>query len=60
MTLSVKLAGYLRNASIEQDSHAHYGAPILFVTKKDGGLRLCGWIRALNKITVKRVPFAAD
>ena len=29
------------------------GAPILFVLKKDGGLRLCVDYRALNKVTRK-------
>jgi hypothetical protein len=35
-------------------STSPYGAPIMFVPKKNGGLRVvCDW-RALNKITVKR------
>jgi hypothetical protein len=43
---------YLRKGWIEPSS-SPYGAPILFVTKKDGGLRMCIDYRALNKITVK-------
>lgn len=34
-------------------STSPYGAPIIFVKKKDGSLRMCIDYRALNKITVK-------
>ena len=39
--------GYIRQ------SKSPYGAPVLFVDKKDGKLRLCVDYKALNKVTVK-------
>ena len=36
-----------------QPSRSPYGAPILFVRKKNGKLRLCCDFRAVNKLTVK-------
>lgn len=35
------------------------GAPILFVKKKDGSLRLCMDYRGLNRITIKKQVFTA-
>src|SRR3954462_2691510 len=42
----------LANGAI-QPSRSPYGAPVVFIKKKDGELRMCIDYRALNKITVK-------
>jgi hypothetical protein len=44
--------GYIR------PSVSPWGAPVLFVKKKDGTLRLCIYYRQLNKVTIKnKYPF---
>ena len=42
----------LANGAI-QPSRSPYGAPVVFIKKKDGELRMCIDYRALNKITIK-------
>ena len=47
-----QLSSYLEMGHIRPSS-SPYGAPVLFVRKKDGTLRMCVDYRALNKQTVK-------
>ena len=43
----------LLSKGLIEPSSSPYGAPILFVGKNDGSLRMCVDYRALNKLTVK-------
>ena len=50
--LKKQLQALLDNGHIRPSS-SPYGAPVLFVKKKDGSMRLCVDYRALNKHTIK-------
>ena len=50
--VKLQVAQGLRQQIIESSS-SPYGAPVLFVRKKDNSLRMCVDYRALNKITIK-------
>jgi hypothetical protein len=51
-TMHKELDKLLKNRSIEP-SVSPYGAPVIFVKKKNGELRMCIDYRALNKVTIK-------
>lgn len=61
-TLREFIDEHLRIGFIRSTSSPH-GAPVLFIKKKDGSLRLCVDFRGLNRITKKDrypLPFISD
>jgi len=50
----------LLDKGIIRPSASSWGALVLFVKKKDGSMQLCIDYRELNKVTIRKVPFAMN
>ena len=56
-----KQLGELQQSGFIRPSSSPWGAPVLFVKKKDGSMRMCVDYRALNEVTIKnKYPLPQD